>query len=60
MNKLKVLHRESSLLGLKNFFWDDLEEMKGDWKEADVAWELIINIALFLNEVKTTMLTMLS
>ena len=32
LNKLKVLHRERSWLGLKNFFGTDLEEMKGDWK----------------------------
>lgn len=32
LNKLKVLHRERSWLGLKQFFRDDLEEMKGDWK----------------------------
>jgi len=32
LNKLKVLHRERSWLGLKKFFQDDLEEMKGDWK----------------------------
>ncbi len=30
--RLKVLHRERSWQGLKNFFWDDLEKMKGDWK----------------------------
>jgi len=33
MNKLKVLHRERSWQGLKNFFRDDLEELKGNWKE---------------------------
>ena len=31
-HRLKVLHRERSWLGLKNFFGADLEKMKGDWK----------------------------
>jgi proteic killer suppression protein len=33
LSKLKVLHRERSWKGLKNFFRNDLEEMKGEWKE---------------------------
>jgi len=33
LSKLKVLHRERSWLGLKNFFGDDLEKMKGQWKK---------------------------
>ena len=32
LKKLKVLHRERSWQGLKNFFGTDLEAMKGDWK----------------------------
>jgi proteic killer suppression protein len=33
LSKLKILHRECSWQGLKNFFQTDLEEMKGNWKE---------------------------
>lgn len=32
LNRLKVLHRECSWTELKNFFRDDLEKLKGDWK----------------------------